>query len=175
MVLGPLLNMSRNVVTFHYTLRDPAGQVLDLSIGGDPIAYLEGAGQIIDGLDEQLRGLPAGTKTRVTVPAAKAYGERDESLVHEVARHLIPFEGELKVGDRFQTEPDPGAPVVTISAVTADHVTIDANHPLAGVPLDFEVEIVSVRPATPEELAHGHAHQPGGCGCGGGGECQSGQ
>lgn len=175
MVLGPSLFMSRNVVTFHYTLRDPAGHVLDLSTGGQPIAYLEGAGQIIDGLDEQLRGLAAGAKTRVTVPAAKAYGERDESVVHQVARNLIPFEGELKVGDRFQTEPDPGSPVVTITAVTPDTVTIDANHPLAGVDLDFEVEIVAVRPATAEELAHGHAHQAGGCGCGGGGECQSGQ
>jgi FKBP-type peptidyl-prolyl cis-trans isomerase SlyD len=167
--------MTRHVVTFHYTLRDPSGQVLDMSVGGDPISYLEGGGQIIDGLDEQLRGVPAGTKTRVTVPAEKAYGLPDPARVHKVGRALIPFEGDLKIGDRFQTEPDPGAPVVTIAAVEGDEVTLDANHPLAGVDLTFDVEIIAVRAATAEELSHGHAHGPvaEGCGCGDGG-CGSG-
>jgi FKBP-type peptidyl-prolyl cis-trans isomerase SlyD len=166
--------MTRNVVTFHYTLRDPSGQVLDLSAGGEPISYLEGAGQIIDGLDEQLRGVAVGTKTRVVVPAEKAYGLPDAERIHKVNRSLIPFEGDLKVGDRFQTEPDPGSPVVTIAAVEGDEVTLDANHPLAGVDLTFDVEILAVRAATAEELAHGHAHGPaaGGCGCGKG-ECSS--
>jgi FKBP-type peptidyl-prolyl cis-trans isomerase SlyD len=165
--------MMRNVVSFHYVLRGPSGQVIDMSAGGAPVVYLEGAGQIIDGLDEQLRGAAAGSKQRVLVPAAKAYGPLDPALRHTIRRTEIPFEGELKIGDRFQTEPDPGAPVVTIAAIVGDEVTIDANHPLAGVDLTFEVEIVAVRAATPEEIRHGHVHgentQGGGCGCGDGG------
>ena len=171
--------MSRNVVTFNYTLRDPSGRVLDMSNAGEPISYLEGAGQIIDGLDAQLRGVAAGVKQRVSVPAARAYGLPDPSLVQKVSRALLPVEGELKVGDQFQTEPDRFAPVVTITALEGDQVTLDANHPLAGVDLTFDVEIVEVRAATPEELQHGHAHAGSGgggsCGCHGegGGHCTS--
>ena len=154
--------MNRRVVTFHYTLRDPAGRVLDTSAGAEPVTYLEGAGQIIDGLDEQLRLAPAGEKARVTVQAAKAYGEPDPGQVQRVKRGLLPVEGELKVGDQFQAGPDRSAPVVTVRAIEGDEVVLDANHPLAGVDLTFEVEIVDARPATEEELEHGHAHGPGG-------------
>ena len=158
--------MTRRVVSFHYTLRDPSGRVIDLSTGGEPVTYLEGAGQIIDGLDEQLRSASAGEKTRVQVVAAKAYGERDPAQVQRVKRALLPVEGELKVGDQFQTGPDRFAPVVTVQAIEGDEVLLDANHPLAGVDLTFEVEITAVRAATPEELRHGHAHGAGGCGHG---------
>jgi FKBP-type peptidyl-prolyl cis-trans isomerase SlyD len=150
--------MSRHVVTFHYTLRDPAGRVLDTSAGGDPIVYLEGAGQIIDGLDEQLRGVAAGTKTRVQVPAARAYGAHDPAQVQQVRRAQLPVEGELKVGDQFQAGADRFAPVVTVVAIEDDRVTLDANHPLAGTDLTFDVEVVAVRAATAEEEQHGHAH-----------------
>lgn len=159
------------VVSFHYTLRDPQGQVLDSSAGADPISYLEGAGQIIEGLDEQLRAAPAGQKSRVTVPAAKAYGERDLGQVQKVKRELLPVEGELSVGDQFQTGPDRYSPVVTVAAIEGDEVLLDANHPLAGVDLTFDVEIVSAREATAEELSHGHAHGGGGGGCGSGCGC----
>lgn len=152
----------RRVVTFHYTLRDPQGRVIDSSAGGSPITYLEGAGQIIDGLDEQLRAVPAGTKMRVQVPAAAAYGEHDPSQVQKVLRALLPVQGELKVGDQFQAGEDAFAPVVTVVGVEGDSVLLDANHPLAGVDLTFDVELVSAREATPDELAHGHAHGPGG-------------
>lgn len=154
------------VVTFHYTLRDPAGRVLDSSAGGDPIAYLEGAGQIIEGLDEQLRQATAGEKARVTVPAAKAYGDRDPGQVQKIKRDLLPIEGELKVGDQFQTGADRYAAVVTVAGIEGDEVLLDANHPLAGVDLTFDVEIVSVRAPTADELSHGHSHGEGGCGCG---------
>lgn len=159
--------MDRNVITFHYTLRNPQGQLLDTSAGGEPITYLEGSGQIIDGLDEKLRGALPGSKQRVVVPAAKAYGLRDESQVQRVPRSVLPVEGELKVGDQFQTGPDRGAPIVTVASIEGDDVLLDANHPLAGVDLTFDVEVVSVRGAKPEELAHGHAHGcgAGDCGC----------
>ena len=155
------------VVSFHYTLRDPSGRVLDTSAGGEPITYLEGGGQIIEGLDEQLRGANSGEKARVVVPAKKAYGERDPDQVQRVNRGLLPIEGELKVGDQFQTGPDRSAPVVTVQAIEGDDVLLDANHPLAGVDLTFDVEITKVREATATELEHGHAHgcSDGGCGC----------
>jgi len=146
---------------FHYTLRDPQGRMLDTSRGGGPVAYLEGAGQIIDGLDEQLRGELAGVKKNVQVPAAKAYGLRDDSLVQKVPRRQLPVEGDLRVGDQFRAGEDQAAPVVTIAAIEGDEVLLDANHPLAGVDLAFEVEIIAVRPATVDELRHGHAHGDG--------------
>lgn len=162
----------RRVVTFHYTLRDPSDRVIDTSAGGAPITYLEGAGQIIDGLDEQLRAVESGTKLRVEVPAAKAYGEHDPAQVQRVNRGLLPVEGELKAGDTFQAGPDRHAPVLTVVGVEGEDVLLDANHPLAGVPLTFDVEVVSAREATAEELSHGHAHGAGdgGC-CGGRGDC----
>ncbi|HVS54336.1 MAG TPA: peptidylprolyl isomerase [Opitutaceae bacterium] len=152
------------VVTFHYTLRDPSGRVVDTSAGGEPVTYLEGAGQIIDGLDEQLRAASAGAKARVVVPAAKAYGEHDPAQVQRVRRGLLPVEGELRVGDQFQTDADRYAPVVTVRAIEGDEVLLDANHPLAGVDLTFDVEVVAVRAPTTEELQHGHAHGADGCG-----------
>jgi FKBP-type peptidyl-prolyl cis-trans isomerase SlyD len=154
--------MSR-VVTFHYTLRAPDGAVLDTSAGGDPVTFLEGAGQIIDGLDEQLRFAAAGEKTRVTVPAKKAYGEHDPAQVQRVKRALLPVDGELKIGDTFRTDTDRHAPVVTVCGIEDDEVMLDGNHPLAGVDLTFDVEIVAVRQPTAQELSHGHAHGADGC------------
>lgn len=158
--------MSR-VVTFHYTLRDPAGRVIDASAGRDPVTYLEGAGQIIDGLDRRLRTAESGARLRVDVPAAEAYGLPDPAQVQKVKRALLPVAGELEVGAQFQAGEDQFAPVVTVVAVDGDEVTLDANHPLAGVDLTFEVELVSARDATAEELSHGHPH-----GAGGTGHCQ---
>ena len=158
--------MNRSVVTFHYTLRDPQGRLLDTSEGGDPISYLEGSGQIIEGLEEQLRGAAVGLKQRVAVSAAKAYGLRDESQVQRVPRSALPIEGELRVGDRFQAGEDRFAPIVMVVKIEGDEVLLDANHPLAGVDLTFDVEIAAVRPATAEEISHGHLHgEDGQCGC----------
>jgi FKBP-type peptidyl-prolyl cis-trans isomerase SlyD len=161
-VFGETFPSMRRVVTFHYTLRDPQGRVIDTSAGGTPISYLEGAGQIIDGLDEQLRSVAEGTKTRVVVPAASAYGEHDPSQIQKVLRALLPVQGELKIGDQFQAGEDQFAPVVTVVGVEGDSILLDANHPLAGLDLTFDVDIVAAREATPDELAHGHAHGPGG-------------
>ncbi len=159
--------MNRRIVSFHYTLRDPEGRVLDSSAGNPPVSYLEGAGQIIDGLDEQLRTVAAGVKTRVQVPAARAYGERDPAQVQRVKRALLPVDGELQIGETFRTGEDRQAPVVTVVGIEGDEVLLDGNHPLAGVELTFDVEILGAREATAEELSHGHAH--GGAGGGGGG------
>jgi len=162
-------NMAQNIVTFHYTLRDSSGHMIDMSIGREPIVYMEGAGRILVALEEQLRGLPAGAKTTVNVPAAQAYGEHNPALLHKVKRSLLPSDGEIKPGDAFRTSPDPRSPVVAVVAVEGDEVTLDANHPLAGRDLVFHVEIVAVREATAEEIAMLAAARHGcGCGCGGG-------
>lgn len=159
------------VVSFHYTLRDPSGRVLDTSAGNDPITYIEGAGQIIPGLDQQLRDAQLDEKRKVIVPAAQAYGERDPEQVQRVKRELLPIDGELKVGDQFQAGADRHAPIVTVSAIEGEDVVLDANHPLAGVELTFDVQVTAVREATEAEQQRGHVHGGEGCCGGGGGEC----
>jgi FKBP-type peptidyl-prolyl cis-trans isomerase SlyD len=153
--------MSRSVVSFHYTLRNHQGQLLDSSIGGEPIQYLEGVGQIIDGLEEALTGLPTGTKQVIMVAAEKAYGKRDDQLVRRVPRNKLPVE-KLNIGDMFQTDGDRHAAIVTVAAIEGDEVLLDGNHPLAGQDLIFDVEVLNVRPALQDELDHGHVHAPGG-------------
>jgi len=135
-------------ITFHYTLRDAAGRLIDTSLGGPPVRFVEGDGTIVDGLAAALPGLPAGARRTVRVAAAEGYGERDETLVRRVPRRAVPVE-HLKVGDQFQTAPDRHAPIVTIAAIEGDEVVLDANHPLAGVELDFEVEILNVAAPPP--------------------------
>ncbi len=161
-----MAGMKRSIVTFHYTLRDMQARLLDTSDGGEPISYLEGAGMIIEGLEEQMRGLAVGVKQSISVGAAKAYGLRDETQVQRVPRTALPVEGELQPGDRFQAGEDRFAPVVMVTKIEGDEVWLDANHPLAGVDLVFDVEVVAVRTATEEEVSHGHPHgQDGHCTC----------
>lgn len=139
------------LLTFHYTLRDAGGRVLDTSRGGEPMPFLEGSGQIIDGLEEPLRQMVAGEKRTVVVPPERAYGLREAELVQKVPKANLLVD-DIKVGDQFQTGPDRAAPVVTVVAIEGDEVLLDANHPLAGQELHFEVELVAVRAATPAEL-----------------------
>jgi FKBP-type peptidyl-prolyl cis-trans isomerase SlyD len=143
--------MSARLLTFHFTLRDAGGRVLDTSRGGEPMPFVEGSGQIIEGLEESLRQMTAGEKRTVVVAPERAYGVREAALVQKVPKANLPVD-DLKVGDQFQTGPDRQAPVVTVVAIAGDEVLLDANHPLAGQELHFEVELVAVRPATPAEL-----------------------
>jgi len=138
-------------LTFHYTLRDAQGRLLDTSRGAGPMSCLEGAGQIIDGLEAVLRSMHAGETRKVVVPPEKAYGLREAELVQRVPRARLPV-AEMKVGDQFQTGPDRQDPVVTIVAIDGEDVMLDANHPLAGQTLYFDVELVSASPAKPGEL-----------------------
>jgi len=139
------------LLTFHYTLRDAGGRMLDTSRGGEPMPFIEGSGQIIDGLEEPLRLMAAGEKRTIVVPPERGYGMREAELVQKVPRANLPV-GDVKVGDQFQTGPDRQAPVVTVVAIEGDEVLLDANHPLAGQELHFEVELVAVRAATSTEL-----------------------
>lgn len=158
------MKASPRVISFHYTLKNKEGEVLDSSSGGDALSYLEGSGQIIPGLEEQLALLSIGDKRTVQVEAARAYGNREADLVMEISREKLPKTEGLSVGDQFAGRgPDGEAGAIfTVISMTAETVTLDGNHPLAGVDLTFEVEITAMRNATKEELAHGHAHGPDG-------------
>jgi FKBP-type peptidyl-prolyl cis-trans isomerase SlyD len=150
------------VVVIHYTLTNAAGEVLDSSAGGEPLAYIHGGGNIVTGLEEALEGKAAGDKVAVAVPAEKAYGVRDASLVQQVPKRAFQGVGEVKTGMRFTAQTEQGPRPVVVTRVAGDMVTVDGNHPLAGEALNFDVQITEVRAATAEELAHGHVHGTGG-------------
>ena len=153
--------MSQKVISFHYTLTDSTGETLDSSAGGEPLTFLEGVGQIVAGLESHLRNMKVGDKKHVTVKAKDGYGEKDPKNVVEVLLEQMPTRN-IKVGDRFRAGQEAHSPVVTALKVTKTHVTLDGNHPLAGMDLTFDVEVTEVREATEEELAHGHVHSSGG-------------
>jgi len=150
------------VVSIHYTLKNDAGEVIDASPAGEPLAYLHGHGNLIAGLERELAGRNAGEKLQVKVVAADAYGEYDPALVQRVPRRALKGIADVRVGMRLQAQSQHGARPVTVTQLAGDMVTLDGNHPLAGQNLNFEVEIAAVRPATPEELSHGHVHGPHG-------------
>jgi len=150
------------VVSIHYTLKNAEGSVLDSSSGSDPLAYLHGAGNIIPGLESALEGKEAGEKLAVTVEPGQGYGDRDERLVQDVPRAAFKDVQELAPGMQFQAQGPQGTRLVVVTQVAEEMVTVDANHPLAGQTLHFEVEVAEVRDATAEELEHGHVHGPGG-------------
>lgn len=157
------MNISNNcVASFHYTLTDSTGKVLDSSEGQEPLSYLHGAGNIIPGLEKALVGKTVGDKLNVSVAAAEAYGERDDSMVQQLDSSMFSGIDQIEVGMEFHAETEHGLQVVTVTNVDGDQVTIDGNHPLAGVDLNFDVEVTEVREATEEEISHGHAHGVGG-------------
>ncbi len=150
------------VVSIHYTLRDDAGEVIDASAAGAPLAYLHGHGNLIPGLERELTGRNPGDRLQVKIAPTDGYGEYDRELVQRVPRRTLKGVPNLNVGMRLQTQGVHGARAVTVTQVVGDMVTLDGNHPLAGKNLNFEVEIAAVREATAEELTHGHVHGPGG-------------
>jgi len=151
-----------SVVSIHYKLTDQTGEILDTSEGREPLAYLHGRGNLIPGLEKELEGKATGDKFNITVPPEDAYGTRDDNLVRQVPRTAFKDVKELEPGMRFQSKTEQGTEIFTVAKIEAEHVTIDGNHPLAGEPLTFDVEVTEVREATAEELSHGHVHGPGG-------------
>ncbi len=145
------------VVSIDYTLTDDDGEVLDSSKGEEPLTYLHGHDQIIPGLEKELDGKSVGDTLKVRIAAEDAYGEHDPERMVEVSREHFDFE--VSPGDYVQAQHQDGSviPFLVVS-VEEDKVVLDGNHPLAGKALNFEVEIVAVRPATEEEKEHGHAH-----------------
>lgn len=156
MQIGP-----NSVVSIHYELSNDAGEILDASAEGEPLVYLHGAQNIIPGLEKELAGKKAGDALKVKVQPEEGYGVKQPELIQQVPRNAFPDSDKLEVGMRFTAESDNGHISVVITELTDAMATVDGNHPLAGVVLNFDVNIADVRDATEEEVAHGHVHTPG--------------
>ena len=152
----------KTVVLFHYIFCDEAGEELESSQGNAPSAYLHGADDIIRGLESAMATHEAGDKFSVELSPQDAYGLRNVEKVQRVpVKHLV-FRGKLKAGMAVQLNTSQGRVPVTVIKAGRHSADIDTNHPLAGKTLNFEIEVVEVRQASAEEIAHGHAHGPGG-------------
>jgi FKBP-type peptidyl-prolyl cis-trans isomerase SlyD len=156
------MNVAKNrVVTIDYTLTDDKNNLIDTTSGSESFEYLHGFGNIIPGLETALEGKGQGDRFSVTVPAAQAYGERDDRMVLDVPLDRFQGAGPVKKGMRFHAETSGGFQIVTVTQVAGQTVTIDGNHPLAGLDLTFDVTVHAIREANAEELAHGHVHTHG--------------
>lgn len=150
------------VVSIDYVLTNDAGEELDRSPEGKPLAYLHGQAQIIEGLEKSLDGLSVGESKKVSIAPADAYGEIDPNRKTQMPKTSFPENMPLEPGVQFQADLGGQTVALFIESVDGDLVTVNANHPLAGQTLHFEVTVKEVREATPEEIDHGHAHGPDG-------------
>ncbi len=150
------------VGTVNYTLKDKDGEIIDESQDGS-FNYLHGARNIIPGLENELEGKESGYKNSIVIEPNDAYGERDLEQIQRVPLSMFPNDVEIKEGMQFEAQSEEGTPVVvTVTAIDAGEVIIDGNHPLAGIQLYFDIEVIQVRDANEEELEHGHVHGLGG-------------
>lgn len=149
-----------SVAFFHYVLTDEAGKVLDQSSEGQPLAYLQGANNIIPGLEKELLGKEVGDKLKVEVAPEEAYGEYHDEAVQVVPLSVFPEDATVEPGVQFQAQgPEGDAMMITVTAVEDGMATIDGNHPLAGKTLFFDVEIIKVRVASEDEIKAGRVLQ----------------
>ncbi|MEY8252859.1 MAG: peptidylprolyl isomerase [Colwellia sp.] len=153
-----------NVVVMHYAVSDSEGTLIDSSYEDKPMAIIQGSGYLIPGLDDALVDHQAGDKFEVAVACEQAYGERHDDYVQTVPREVLAGVEDLALGTQLRATTDDGEQTVIVIDVQDDVITVDGNHPLSGLDLSFDVEIIEVREATAEELEHGHVHSEGGCG-----------
>ncbi|WP_057832413.1 FKBP-type peptidyl-prolyl cis-trans isomerase [Colwellia sp. TT2012] len=153
-----------NVVVMHYAVSDGEGTLIDSSYDNKPMAIIQGTGYLIAGLDEALIDHQAGDQFEVALSCQQAYGERNENYVQKVPREDLAGVEDLTLGAQLRASTDDGEQTVIVIDVQDDEITVDGNHPLAGLDLSFDVEIIEVRAATADELEHGHVHGEGGCG-----------
>ena len=153
----------KKVVKMHYSVMDKNQNPIDSSFDNEPLEMIIGSGFLIPGLEKALLDKTVGDTFTVEVPAIDGYGERHDGLMQAVSKDM--FDGiEVEVGMQFRATTDQGEQSVTVIEIQGDDVVIDGNHPLSGIDLTFDVEVLEVRDATEEELAHGHVHSAGGCG-----------
>lgn len=151
-----------HVVTLNYILKDNDGDIIDQSQDGS-FAYLHGAQNIIPGLENALTGKTVGDKFSIKIPPEDAYGPRDDSRIEDVPREMFPEGQEIEPGMEFHAQGPQGEMLaITVLEVSDDVVKIDGNHALAGIELNFDVEVMEVRKAEPVEIEHGHVHGPDG-------------
>jgi len=154
---------ANKVVTLNFTLTDDAGNVLDSTDQGGPFSYISGRGMVLPKLEEAVSVMMIGTKKQLKLEAADAYGNYTEQIVQVVGKENFPEDFVLEVGMEYMASNPEGVQMpFTITEVNGDEITIDFNHPFAGMNLNFDLELLDVRDATAEELAHGHVHGPGG-------------
>ncbi len=157
------MQISQNkVAVITYTLTDTEGTIIDKATVAEPFSLIQGTGNIIPGLEAALEGKKAGDKINTTIDPNDAYGERNDSLTQVLSKEMFSGVDTIEAGMQFHTQTEQGLSVVTVTDIAEKEVTVDANHPLAGVTLNFEVDIIKVRDATEDELEHGHVH---GVGC----------
>jgi FKBP-type peptidyl-prolyl cis-trans isomerase SlyD len=154
----PLKVDDGKVVAMHYTLQVD-GQVVDTSEGGEPLEFIQGMGHIIPGLEHELYDMKIGDSKGVTVPPKDGYGETDETAFMDVPRDAFPEDVPLEKGTELELRDQAGNPVYArVDDVSDQNIRLDMNHPLAGKELHFDVKIAGLRPATEEEVSHGHVH-----------------
>ena len=154
-----LLIADKLVVSIHYTLTDNSGEIIDSSEGADPLAYLHGAGNLIPGLEQALVGKTAGASLQATVSPEDGYGEIQPELIETVPKEAFEGVDSIEPGMAFEAQGSDGqARRIVVKDVSDDGIIIDGNHPLAGVELNFDVQVVDIREASEEEIAHGHVH-----------------
>ena len=152
----------KSVVSMHYRLTNEEGKVLDSSEGAEPLSYLHGAGNIIPGLEKALVGKVAGDSLKVKVEPSEGYGEINPEGIKVIEKSAFEGVESVEAGMAFEAKaPDGRKQQIFVKKVEGNEVTIDLNHPLAGVVLNFDIQIVGVREATQEELDHGHTHDHG--------------
>jgi len=142
--------MSHKVISFHYTLTDSDGVVIESSQSREPVTFMAGIGMIVPGLEKEIVGFAPGDKRRVEVKAEEGYGLIDFSKFVQEPKEALP-KPDVQVGDVFQSNAAPTP--FTVKQITETHVVLDGNHPLAGEDLTFDVEVTETRDATPEEVA----------------------
>jgi FKBP-type peptidyl-prolyl cis-trans isomerase SlyD len=158
-----IMQITNNVVaSIEYTLTDDSGAVLDTSAGGEPLVYLQGAGNIIPGLEDALEGKKVGDSFKVSIAPEDGYGIVKEELLQVVPRDMFQGVETIEEGMQFQAQTEYGMQIITVGKVDGDNITVDGNHPLAGQTLHFDVKVIDVREASAEELDHGHVHGAGG-------------
>ncbi len=158
-----MLTIQKNcVVSFDFTLSDEEGTLMDSSKGQEPLVYLHGFKALIPGLENALEGKREGDDFKVVITPDQAYGNRDEDLVYEIDREEVAHLPNLNVGMELEVDSDDESVVMTIVQINDNSVVLDANHPLAGVTLNFDIQVLNVRQATADEISHGHVHGPGG-------------
>jgi FKBP-type peptidyl-prolyl cis-trans isomerase SlyD len=157
------MNVERDrVVRFHYELRDESGEALETSRAGDPITMLYGHGGLVPGVESALAGRAAGQRFEVRLAPEDAYGPRRQAQVQRLQKKYLRKAGRLRPGMQLTIPTEHGPRPVTVVKVGSSVVDVDLNHPLAGRTLDFDIEILDVREADAEEIAHGHVHGSGG-------------
>lgn len=150
---------SNTVVSLHYILTLENGEEVDRTSAEEPLVYLHGHSNILPALEKKLAGHKTGKQLKVVVPAEEAYGPYDEDGFHSMDRSLFPADFELEIGMLLHLKDDDGEEMEAfVDTISEDEVILDTNHPLAGETLQFAVEVLDIRPATAEEIDHGHAH-----------------